>query len=217
MPASPDSLSFAPELPLKFVGGDPSVDFVNTVDWTVAGLKNDRLVDYQRVIEWANRGRVLDRSTLRRLRETAGDRPRAARSAYAQARWARWVLQRVFASVATGKASVAALDDFNRLLRDAAQYVRLVWRGPVAVEWQAGRTDDLNAIVWTVTRAAARLLETEAPQLRICAGLDCGWMYVDRSRNRLRRWCQMQTCGTVAKSRRRAARVAASNVNRAKA
>jgi predicted RNA-binding Zn ribbon-like protein len=28
-------------------------------------------------------------------------------------------------------------------------------------------------------------------------------MYVDRSRNGLRRWCQMETCGTREKSRRR--------------
>ncbi len=34
-------------------------------------------------------------------------------------------------------------------------------------------------------------------------GDDCGWMYVDRSRNGLRRWCQMRTCGTREKSRRR--------------
>ncbi|HEV2853834.1 MAG TPA: CGNR zinc finger domain-containing protein [Thermoanaerobaculia bacterium] len=32
---------------------------------------------------------------------------------------------------------------------------------------------------------------------------DCGWMYVDCSRNGLRRWCEMETCGTLEKSRRR--------------
>jgi predicted RNA-binding Zn ribbon-like protein len=61
-----------------------------------------------------------------------------------------------------------------------------------------------------VARAASALLQSEASRLRICGGSDCGWMYVDRSRNGLRRWCEMQTCGTVAKSRRRAARVVAS-------
>ena len=37
----------------------------------------------------------------------------------------------------------------------------------------------------------------------ISYGADCGWMFVDRSRNRLRRWCQMETCGTMEKTRRR--------------
>jgi predicted RNA-binding Zn ribbon-like protein len=31
-------------------------------------------------------------------------------------------------------------------------------------------------------------------------------MYVDRSRNGLRRWCQMEVCGTKEKSRQRALR-----------
>jgi predicted RNA-binding Zn ribbon-like protein len=39
--------------------------------------------------------------------------------------------------------------------------------------------------------------------VRVCDGDDCGWMYVDRSRNGFRRWCQMRTCGTREKTRRR--------------
>ena len=42
--------------------------------------------------------------------------------------------------------------------------------------------------------------------MRVCAAQDCGWVYVDRSRNGLRRWCQMETCGTIMKTRRRAER-----------
>src|SRR3712207_8118753 len=43
----------------------------------------------------------------------------------------------------------------------------------------------------------------EIARIRVCDAPECGWMYVDRSRNRLRRWCQMETCGTRAKNRRR--------------
>jgi predicted RNA-binding Zn ribbon-like protein len=49
------------------------------------------------------------------------------------------------------------------------------------------------------------LLESEdAGRIRVCDGVDCGWMYLDRSRNGLRRWCEMGTCGTREKNRRRA-------------
>ena len=41
-------------LPFKYVGGDPAVDLVNTVDWTSAGLKDERLGDYQRLTRWAD-------------------------------------------------------------------------------------------------------------------------------------------------------------------
>jgi predicted RNA-binding Zn ribbon-like protein len=60
--------------------------------------------------------------------------------------------------------------------------------------------------MWPVIWAAANLLKSdELSQVRVCDGDDCGWMYVDRSRNGLRRWCQMRTCGTREKSRRRRA------------
>jgi predicted RNA-binding Zn ribbon-like protein len=208
---SPRSLSFAPELPLKFVGGDPSLDFVNTVDWTLTGLDRDRLMDYPRLVEWASGSHVIDPSERARLLEVARARPRAARAAYARARRARWVLQRLFTSVATRTASADALEDFNRLLRSAGRRLRLAYAGrrPAGVEWQPYSAGDLDVILWAVVRSAVRLLESDdVPRLRRCAGPDCGWLYVDRSRNGLRRWCEMQTCGTLAKSRRRAARLA---------
>ena len=63
---------------------------------------------------------------------------------------------------------------------------------------------DPRAVAWPVIWSAAELLRSvEVGQVRICDGDDCGWMYVDRSRNGLRRWCQMRTCGTREKSRRR--------------
>jgi len=40
-------------LPFKYVGGDPAIDLVNTVDWTRHGLKDERLGDYQRLTRWA--------------------------------------------------------------------------------------------------------------------------------------------------------------------
>jgi predicted RNA-binding Zn ribbon-like protein len=62
----------------------------------------------------------------------------------------------------------------------------------------------LESVLWPVLRSAAELLASEeAGQIRECPGDDCGWMYVDRSRNGLRRWCQMETCGNREKAKRR--------------
>jgi predicted RNA-binding Zn ribbon-like protein len=181
------------------------------VDWTASGLEHDRLVDYPRLLEWAGGAGMIDRSARARLLEIARGQPLAARSAYAHARWARWVVQRLFASVALGTPSSPALDDFNRLVRDAGRHLRLAYTGRDAgrVVWKPDRSDDLDIVLWGIARAATKLLESEASQLRICAGPDCGWLFVDRSRNGLRRWCEMQTCGTVVKSKRRAERHAA--------
>ncbi|BCK54639.1 CGNR zinc finger domain-containing protein [Nocardia wallacei] len=38
-------------------------------------------------------------------------------------------------------------------------------------------------------------------RLKACAGDDCRWAYLDTSRNRSRRWCDMTLCGNRAKNR----------------
>jgi predicted RNA-binding Zn ribbon-like protein len=47
------------------------------------------------------------------------------------------------------------------------------------------------------------LLTSEAlTRVRRCSGETCSWLFVDNSRNRMRRWCDMQVCGNRAKVRR---------------
>ncbi len=49
-------------------------------------------------------------------------------------------------------------------------------------------------------------LRAHRERLKRCENPRCGWLFVDRSRNRSRRWCEMATCGNRAKARRRARR-----------
>jgi predicted RNA-binding Zn ribbon-like protein len=208
MRTAPRPLSFSPELPLKYVGGDPSVDLVNTVDWDANGLTNDRIPDYERLTRWAEGAGVISPAAGERLRRRAATRSREAAAAVAAAGWIRWVLQRLFAAAATGQPPGSALDELNELLAEALPRLYLASasssrRQRLALTWRA-MGDDLQSPLWPVVWSAAQLLASdEAAQIRVCAAPDCGWVYVDRSRNRLRRWCQMETCGTREKSRRR--------------
>jgi predicted RNA-binding Zn ribbon-like protein len=38
--------------------------------------------------------------------------------------------------------------------------------------------------------------------VRVCAAEDCGWLFLDTSKNHTRRWCSMKSCGNRAKARR---------------
>lgn len=204
----PTARSASPELPLKYVGGDPSIDLINTVDWLHDGLDHDRIPDYGRFVEWAEGAGVITGPIADRLRRAAASQPREAASALAAAESLRWLLQRLFSDVASGTPSNAALDEFNEVLAATLGRMRIaaVPRRGFAVAWE-GMGEDLQSPLWPVVWSAARLLASdEAGAIHICAAPECGWMYVDRSRNRMRRWCQMETCGTRAKSRRRAGR-----------
>lgn len=200
----------AADLPFKYVGGDASLDLVNTVDWTSKGLVNERITGYQGLARWAEGAGVVSASQAEVLVAAARSRPDEAEAACEEARRLRAQLQRLYRAVVDGTDSGRAWDAFNEQLAAVLPRLRLAPRppgedGPAAAGWVwLGREERLDSLLWPVVRAAAELLASEeARQVQICDGPDCGWMYVDRSRNGLRRWCEMKTCGTAAKSRRR--------------
>jgi predicted RNA-binding Zn ribbon-like protein len=205
---SDDSLS--PDLPFEYIGGDPALDLVNTVDWTSRGPEQERLTDFDRLTQWAEGAGVLTSAEAGSFRTQARARPQEADAVYRRSLRLRAVLQRLFDSLAKGEAAKDALTDFNQFVGKALERMHVL---PVAegrrrdrkmqLGWES-QGERLEAVLWPVVWSAASLLVSEqAGRIRVCGGADCGWIYVDRSRNRLRRWCQMATCGTREKSRRR--------------
>ena len=72
--------------------------------------------------------------------------------------------------------------------------------------WRLG--DHLELMRWKVARDAVGLLESNlSERLKRCPGSgDCGWVFIDTSKNSSRRWCSMAGCGNRAKARRRTRR-----------
>ena len=74
--------------------------------------------------------------------------------------------------------------------------------GRFGLDWASGGPA-LYRVLWPVVRSAAELLTSEDLRcVRKCAASDCGWIFLDTSRNRRRRWCDMRACGNRAKVRR---------------
>jgi predicted RNA-binding Zn ribbon-like protein len=54
-----------------------------------------------------------------------------------------------------------------------------------------------------VALSAARLYSSpQASRVRECQSSGCGWLFLDLSKNRSRKWCSMSDCGNVEKARR---------------
>jgi predicted RNA-binding Zn ribbon-like protein len=172
-------------------GGHLALDFVNTIDPRYGDERVEYLEDYAALVEWAAWVGVLDDPKDLRARDAPGVHRRALalrEDLYALLRPAR-----------------GAPPDIRPELRRAMSHLTL---RPTADGYEeAFEGDDADRMLWPVVRAAADLLASDdAARLHVCDAPECGWMYVDRSRNGLRRWCQMEVCGTREKSRRRAAR-----------
>jgi len=50
--------------------------------------------------------------------------------------------------------------------------------------------------------ALSLLTEDPPAHLHVCASDTCRWLFLDTSKNRTRRWCDMKICGNRAKARR---------------
>ena len=190
------------------VGGHPALDFVNTcAGWN--GAPRDRLGDYPALLAWADRSGAVPPAALEALRRRAADRPREADAALAAARAARAALYAVLHAGATGAtaapAALAALDA-RRIEAATAGRLEAAAGGGAVVAWSAARSG-LRLVEHVVVAAGVALLAGPAlARLGCCAGPDCGWLFLDRSAGGRRRWCDMATCGNVAKARRHLAR-----------
>jgi predicted RNA-binding Zn ribbon-like protein len=190
----------------EFVGGHVALDFVNTVDWRGdPARRHDLLAEAADLIAWAARGGTLTAAEARALRTRIDQDPRGAGATLRRARRVREVLARVLDAAARGKrAAQADVRRLNVFTQAALRRRRLEPRG-VEYVWGWAATDGraLDALLWPVVLAAADLLTSPArANLRRCAADDCGWLFLDTSRTRRRRWCTMQSCGNRAKARR---------------
>lgn len=77
--------------------------------------------------------------------------------------------------------------------------------GPIDASPAAIRSLPLLDLV-AVSAAALLADPREMARLKTCPGADCGWMFIDETKNGRRRWCTMETCGNRVKAARHYAR-----------
>ena len=193
---------------LSLLGGALCLDFANTVDWRARPEPTEMLVDYEALAAWGRRLGVLSRRETAMLRERAQDEPRRAASALRRAVELREAIYRVFVSIADGgvpgrreleavqHAFVAGLA--HATLRPRRRGAEWTWQ-------EAGAA--LDRVAWEAARSAVELLASErVERVKRCPADGCGWLFLDESKNRSRRWCSMAGCGSRMKMRRQYAR-----------
>ena len=114
----------------------------------------------------------------------------------------REALYAIFGAI-VARRPVPATDmrELQATYREAIAQSRLIATGR-RFQWQlAGGLDAVRA---QIARDAVALLESEMlGRVRRCpGGGDCGWLFLDSSKNASRRWCSMEGCGNRAKLRR---------------
>jgi predicted RNA-binding Zn ribbon-like protein len=194
---------------LRLVGGNLALDFANTAEGTPEGeIEREHLLGYEDLAFWGRRVGLLSETDVEQLLRERRGRPAEADAVFARALGFRGHLYGLFRAVAEEDDPPAeGVEALRRFECEAISRAKLVPSGDgFAWEWALG--DDLAGMLWPVAHSATELL-TSGPLGRVKGCDGCNWLFVDESKNKSRRWCSMEDCGTHAKMRRYVARRAA--------
>jgi predicted RNA-binding Zn ribbon-like protein len=179
--------------PWQLVGGHLALDLINTVAWQRnPGRRRDRLADWSDLTDWfavaASRDGVDEVCPVADV-----DADRGAR-VLTRVRELRDACQLVLTAhidrqTLPGEALELLRARFHASLAAADVPRRLPLRPEVTVRVPEDITTALGLAVGDL------LCRPELDRLRRCADGDCGWFFLDHSRNRSRRWCDPGDCG----------------------
>jgi predicted RNA-binding Zn ribbon-like protein len=194
-------------VPDDLIGGDLAIDLVNTA----AGLNRDPrdwLDGFDRLLSWARLTSAWHAASLDALTALAAANPPAAEAALMRVRELRAALYELLRALHDGRDPPRErLDELAHWYARAASTTELYADDAGIHRRLNADRGGLDLITFTVAEAAMALVTSLDPgRLRICGGRNCGWLFVDQSAARRRRWCDMKTCGNAAKAQRHYAR-----------
>lgn len=180
----------------RFSGGALALSAANTVVHRADALKRfDRFDDPNELSRFAAAaaGHCAEEFAGRSI--VVSDPP-AERMAIVNLREA---IDRLFRPVAAG--STAGSDALADLLEASAGAIRASAIDVSAEGATGGAVAGPVPLAAAMAISALTLLRVETlTRIKICP--NCGWLFVDRSRNASRLWCDMAVCGNRAKARR---------------
>jgi predicted RNA-binding Zn ribbon-like protein len=184
----------------EFLGGNACLDFVNTIHEYGAADPREELHNFQDLIAFGSQAGIISEREVSQLARNAASNPVKASKILAAARMCRLSLYRSFSSIANGRnPSNRDLKFFNHQLARTLQNLRIRRKGS-EMNWIWKDHGNLERVLWPIVHSAAELLTSNERELiRECESQTCTWLFLDRSKNRTRRWCDMKICGNRAK------------------
>lgn len=189
---------------VEFVGGSVALDFANTLGGMHTAPSHEHIVEYSDLVEFCRLAGTISPAQGRRLIEEGVRQPARAALVLRRAISLREAIWRVFDAYAkNGRAEPTDLATIHEEELAALRHARFQ---PSASEVDYAWSDELllDRPLWAIARSAGDLRRSkdDLARVRECGSETCEWLFIDKSRNHTRRWCDMNDCGNAAKVRR---------------
>lgn len=197
----------------KFVGGNIAIDFVNSIGGRndkrtngsfVSIIRDDKLNNYNDLIDWAKKIGIINDVIEKSLLAAASQNVEEAHKVIERAKLLRESLYRIYKNIIEGeKPLIEDLQILNNECAAGRANQKLIFSSN-KFSWEFNsKQNELDIILYKVALSGAELLVSgNLSQLKQCRGKDCGWLFIDTSKNHSRIWCDMKDCGNTAKVRR---------------
>jgi predicted RNA-binding Zn ribbon-like protein len=196
---------------VPLVGGHRALDLVNTV---APRLPDDQRRDYLEtpgdLLIWSQRTGLLDAAAAGEVDGAWSASPAAGRRALTAVKEIREALYEVLSAYLGDP-------DGSTATQEQLDHISMAWASTQPRASLVPAAEGNFVARWVVSSPAALLVADRVTQdaVDLLCGIDvtrlgrcpveaggCGWLFLDHSRNRSRRWCAMEDCGSGAKARR---------------
>lgn len=179
----------------KLIGGSLCFDFTNTVSWRGQENSHEWFDPIDNLVVWAQLTHILDTTEVTALREHMNVSPEINERTLHTLITTRETLYRAFSNVISDKRpDEKDLQSINIQVKAALSHLEISsFNGGFELTWQR-KVSALQKVRYSVIKSAADVLITEdLTRVKKCPS--CQWLYLDKSKNKSRRWCTMEDCG----------------------
>lgn len=183
-------------------GGCLCFNFVNTVYSRKENPVYDYLRSYEDVVRFAKHTEIMSAQQRQKLLDNATKHPQKKENAFSKIKTVRKELFFLFHKIAENKKpTLEMMDRFNELFPIALSHLYIKTSSQkMELKWKEG--DDILLLpLWMVIKSAYDVLLNESPKrIKTCPG--CLWLFMDKTKNNGRRWCNSLECGSRDKALR---------------
>lgn len=186
---------------ILLAGDSLCFDFINTVGSRKKSELKNFLTSYDDFLKWCNRTEILPEVNTTPLKKYAKQFPAKAESALKKIISIRETLHLLFSSIANGKEpDKNTTKQFNSYLSTSLAKLELIFEKNKYSLKLVNNENDLVGPAWFIIKSAYDILtNTDVNRIKECPS--CGWVFLDKTKNNIRRWCNPHLCGSREKAK----------------
>jgi predicted RNA-binding Zn ribbon-like protein len=188
---------------LELDGGSLCLDFVNSVRSRFENPLYEFITSPGDWLRWIHRVQLFNDVEEDRLKKYVSKNQGQAANQLKRIISVRELLYRIFWKLAQEEIpSKKDLAHFNKELSLSLRYLKIGFTNELKVteNWDDKSFNLLYTLYPLLKSAYDLLISDTLNRLKECK--HCGWVYLDKSKNNSRRWCNMKTCGNTEKTKK---------------